>query len=210
MSYHSYTVLECTKPELISSGSTFVKESNSKLLQIVNGKSHFLTWKNTMDAEIIRLSTRYPDETFNARCHWDDDIYDRIIYHMEYKNGKCRETAREPGYVFVCYEKEIPDAKILSDFREHVLQYLKRLDIVKGIEEGFRIDKLNNEKDENGYESYITITYENDLYRLTATKKWISYVEISVEKKEPEIDILKEIENRVRSEVDGEYNELPF
>jgi len=46
MSYYAYTMLECTNPDLISTGSTFVKESlYSLLVKIENGKSHFLTNK---------------------------------------------------------------------------------------------------------------------------------------------------------------------
>jgi len=43
MSYYAYTMLECTNPDLISTGSTFVKESlYSLLVKIENGKISFL------------------------------------------------------------------------------------------------------------------------------------------------------------------------
>lgn len=203
-------MLECTNPELISSGSTFVKESKSKLLDVSKGKSHFLTWKDTMDEEIIGLSLKFPEETFTAECHWDHLYYNRFTYFFEYSNGECKQTAREPGYVFFCPIEGLPDGEYYSVFRDHVLQYLKRLDIVKGEEEGFRIDKLNNEKDKHGYESYITITYENDQYKWTATKKGISYILVSVEKKEPRIINLGEITdfNEILDSVNDDS--LPF
>jgi len=211
MSYHSYTVLECINPELISSGSTFVKESKSELLDVIKGKSHFLTCTNTMDEEIISLSLKFPEETFTAECHWEHLYYDRITYFFEYKNGKCKETAREPGYVFIGpLVEELPDGEDFSAFRDHVLQYLERLDIVKGAEEGFRIDKLNNEKDKHGYESYITITYENDQYKWTATKKGISYILVSVEKKQHRIEIQKETADNTRLLANEDYDNLPF
>lgn len=100
MSYYSYTILECTNSELISSASTFVKESHSELLKIQHGKSHFSTWKNTMVVEIIELSKSHPKETFIAECHWDTEYYDRIRYFFEFKNGKCRELGIKPGYAF--------------------------------------------------------------------------------------------------------------
>ena len=61
MSYYAYTILECSNPELISSGSTFVNESYSKLLKIQNGKSHFITNKTTMEAEIFEFSKLHPE-----------------------------------------------------------------------------------------------------------------------------------------------------
>ena len=74
----------------------------------------------------------------------------------------------------------------------------------------FIIDKVNNEKDQYGYESYITITYENDKYKWTATKKFISYIEVSVEKKEPEIDPLKEFEGKSSSSESEAHGGLQF
>ena len=133
MSYHSYTVLECTNPSLISSGSTFVKESNSKLLKIENNKSHFITWKSTMNNEIFRLSLIFPEDTFTENWHWDDDIYDRIIYSYEYKNGQCEVIGIEPDYLFFIHPEIKWNDEHYMAFREHVLEYLKRLDIVKKV-----------------------------------------------------------------------------
>jgi len=185
MSYHSYTILECTNPELISSGSTFVKESNSKLLKIENNKSHFVTWKSTMDNEIFRLSLIFPEDTFTAKWHWDDDYYDRIIYSYEYKNGQCKVLGIEPEYLFFNHPEIKWNDEHYMAFRDHVLEYLKRLDIVKKVNGCFELDKLNNERDEYGYESQITITYENDQYMWTAERTGISFIEVSVEKKAP-------------------------
>jgi hypothetical protein len=183
MSYYSYTILESTNPELLSSGSTFVKESNSELLKIKESKAHFLTWKATMDNEIIKLSLKHSGETFTAECHWANEYYNRIIYLFEYRNGKCKELQRCPGYMFFLVDGDIPSEEEYSAFRNHVLKYLRRLDIVKKEDGDFIIDKLNNEQDKNGYESFITIVYENDLYKWTAEKTGISYIRVSVEKR---------------------------
>lgn len=211
MSYYSYTVLECTNPELISSGSTFVKESlSSSLLKIENGKSHFLTNKNTMDGEIFDLSKKHPDETLTAECHWDEDYSDCILYRFECKNGEFKDLGIKPGYVFIGPDNQICTKEDYSAFRNHVIKYLERLDFVKEQDGNYKIDKLNNEKDHNGYESYITITYENDLYKWTATKKWISWIEVNCEKKEPKVDPLKEFEIKMKYNNNEECNELPF
>ena len=210
MSYYSYTVLKSTNPELISSASTFVKESNSKLLDIIKDKSHFLTRKDTMDDELIKLSLKYSGETFSAECHWDTDYYDRVQYFFEYKNGECKQLGIEPGYVFFLIAGNIPSKEEYSAFRKHVLKYLNRLDIVKKEDGHFIIDKLNNEEDQNGYESYITITYENNYYKWTAEKTGISYIRVTVEKKEPKIDPLKEFEGKSSSSEGEAYGGLPF
>ena len=211
MSYYSYTVLDCTNPELISSGSTFVKESlYSSLVKIENGKSHFITNKNTMDGEVFDLSIKHPEEIFTAEWHWDEDYYDCILYSFECKNGEFRKLAIKPGYIFVCPQRQIYSREQFSAFRDHVIKYLERLDLVKEKDGKFKIDKLNNEKDPHGYESYITITYENDLYKWTATKKWISWIEVTCEKKEPVVDSLKEIEDKIKDDENSEYSDLPF
>ena len=191
MSYHAYTILECTNPSLISSGSTFVKESNSKLLKIENNKSHFVTWKSTMNDEIYMLSLKFPEDTFTENWHWDHDYYDRIIYSYEYRNGNCKVLGIEPAYLFVLPAKNSPNDEHALAFREHVLEYLNRLDIVKKVNGGFELDKLNNEKDEYGYESQITITYENDQYKWTAVRTGISFIDVTVEKKAPRINNLE-------------------
>lgn len=210
MSYYSYTVLECTNPELISSGSTFVKESlYSLLLKIENGKSHFITNKNTMDGEIYELSVKHPNETFTAEWHWDEDYYNCVLYFFECKNGEFRNLAVKPGYIFVCPQKQVYSKEQFSAFKDHVIKYLERLDLVKEKDGNFSIDKLNNERDQSGYESFITITYENDLYKWTATKKCISWIEVTCEEKSntrSRIETDEEIKNNSQEEYDG----LPF
>jgi len=214
MSYYSYTKLECTNPELISSASTFVKESNSMLLKITEGKSHFLTRKGTMVSEIFELSRNHPKETFTVEWHWDDDYYDCILYSFECKNGEFSKLAIKPGYIFVCPQPQIYSKEQFSAFQDHVIKYLDRLDLVKEKDGKYKIDKLNNKKDQYGYESFITITYENDLYKWTATKKWISWIEVTCEKKEPIIDPLKEYEDKkLDKQIDNQdpdYLDLPF
>ena len=153
---------------------------------------------------------RYPEETFAAEWHWEDDYYDKILYHFVCKNGKFKEHAIKPGYVFMCPESQIFNKEHYSAFRDHVIKYLERLDIVKKEAGKFNIDKLNNKKDQHGYESYITIIYENDLYKWTATKKWISWIEVTCEKKDPVTHPFKEIEDKMTDNENSDYYGLPF
>ena len=84
MSYYSHTILKCTKPDIIASGSTFVSETESIFHETINGQSHFYTWRNTMDDEIVKLSTRHPEETFTTECHWDNESPNSLIYKNEF------------------------------------------------------------------------------------------------------------------------------
>ena len=210
MSYNAYTVLECTNPELISSGSTFVNESYSKLLKIENGKSHFITNKTTMIGEIYALSMKHPNETFTAEWHWDEDYYDCILYLFECKNGEFKELGLKPGYGFL-YPSSIPVNKEEQlAFQNHVLEYLNRLDIVVEKDRHFTLDKINNKKDKHGYKSYFTITYENELYKWTATRTGTTCVEVSIEEKLPKTGSLNDNEYKTSNDENSEYDELPF
>ena len=204
----SYTVLESTNPELISTGSTFANETTSEFVRFYNNQAHFLTKKNTMDVELLQLSRKYPGEIFTAERQIHHAHIERFIYCFEYQNGYCKEVSRKPGYLFFESESEIPNMEEYSAFQDHVLQYLKRLDIINE-EKGFMLDKLNNEKNRYGYESYITITYENEQYRWTAEKKGISHIHVRVEKKMPKICLFEGLNDEMRLRTNEEYDDLP-
>ena len=210
MSYYAYTILECSNPELISSGSTFVNESYSELLKIQNGKSHFITNKRTMEAEIYELSMKHPNETFTAEWHWDEDYYDCILYLFECKNGEFKELDLKPGYMFYYPPSILVSKEEQLAFQNHVLEYLNRLDIVVEIDGYFILDKLNTKQDKYGYASYITITYENDLYKWTATRTGTTCIEVSIGKKVPKTVSLKEKENKTSIDENSDYDDLPF
>ena len=91
---------------------------------------------------------------------------------------------RRPGYKFFEDEEEFPDSKEYLAFKEHVLKRLKGIDIDKVEEEGFRLDRLKNVNNRNGYESYDKIIYECAQHIWIAGKIRFSYVSVSVEKKE--------------------------
>src|SRR5665648_1135367 len=100
MTSYLYTIITCTNPVLISSGSTFAQESSSELIKMNKGSSHFLTRNNTMYSELIRLSIKYPEETFICESHLDGTYYDRVIYSYEYRNGTRKDLGIRPGYMF--------------------------------------------------------------------------------------------------------------
>jgi hypothetical protein len=87
---------------------------------------------------------------------------------------------------------------------------LNRLDKVVEKDGHFTLDKINNKKDKHGYESYITITYENELYKWTATRKDLTFIEVSIEEKVPKTDSLKDNESITSNDENSEFDELPF
>jgi hypothetical protein len=167
-----------------------------------------------MDDEINKLSLKHSGETFTAEFNWDSEYYNRKIYFLEYKNGECRQVGIEPGYLFMCPEREIFNEEHYSALREHVLEYFKRLDIVKAENGKFEIDTLGESQNQYGYKSYITITYENDIYKWTATRVSLSMIEVACEKKEPKINPLKAYEDNLKNRENAKENEddedLPF
>ncbi len=114
----------------------------------------------------------------------------------------------------MCPEREIFNEEHYSALREHVLEYFKRLDIVKAENGKFEIDTLGESQNQYGYKSYITITYENDIYKWTATRVSLSMIEVACEKKEPKINPLKAYEDNLKNRENAKENEddedLPF
>jgi hypothetical protein len=175
MSYYSHTIIECSNPNLINSESTFVKETDSMFHETINGQSHFFTWRNTMDEEIVKLSKRHPEDSFTTECHWDKESPNSLIYKDEFKNGIQKLLGVEPEYFFCRPVNEYPNKKHFETFQNHVLKYLSRLDVVKAIDGGSKIAKLDGEEDKYGSEQY----------QWTAGEYRISDIMVSVEKKEP-------------------------
>ncbi len=90
----------------------------------------------------------------------------------------------EPEYFFCRQVSGFPNKKHFEAFQKHVQKYLSRLDVVKAVDGGFEIDKLDGEEDKYGYKSSVTITYENDHYIWSAKKDGSAYINVSVEVKD--------------------------
>ena len=209
MSHYSHTIIECTRPELIASGSTFVKESESMFHETIKSKSHFFTWRKTMDEEIASLSAGHPEETITSECHWDKDSPNSLIYKKEYKNGIQKLLGVEPEYFFCLPHNVKPDKKHIAIFKEHVLKYLTRLDVVNKVAGEYEIDRLDGQRDKHGYISNITITCENDKYIWSAEKNGSAYISVSVETKKPKPK-RQDIKGKNSIRTSEDYDNLPF
>ena len=190
MGYNTITKLLCTKPDLISSGSTFSQTTHSRLLGNNNGETEYLSKEYYIIDDIIELSKKYPNETFTGVTWNDSDFYNSVSDTIVYKNGHGKVIKVEPYYQFLypVIDDEIYN-KLVERFIEEVRLYIKRIDIIKedvdDPVDGTVFDFLNDIEDDNGFKSYYTITWENDQHKFTATKRLTSNILIHYEKKEP-------------------------
>jgi len=178
MGYTRGTKVTCTNPEILASGSTFNIEWADFLNEINNGVALYICRKDYLNDALIELSKQYPDETFSG-VTWNDDNYESAIdYTFSIKNGE-REFIREaPHYTILFDEKDDKEYNTLKDrCREHILQYLNRVDNIKeDPEDGVFFDKLNDDEEEDGFISYLTITWANKEHYFSATKRYTSIV----------------------------------
>lgn len=164
------TNLSCTNPEIISSGSTFQKNTKSKLLGSNDNIFHYLTERDSMHEEIIELSKVHPNQTFTATT-WDDTAYYfRVLYTTVYHRGMHHEINMKPGYVFSypCMLDEELKRRLIA----HIKLYLERIEKTTYNKYGEKdFDLISHKEDIDGFSSYLTITWENEDHRFIATNK---------------------------------------
>jgi len=197
------TNLSCTNPEIISSGSTFYKNTDSILLGSEDNVFHYLTDSSFMHEELIELSKIHPDQTFTATTWEDTEYYDRVIWRVIYHSGKWNEISKKPGYVFTYPINS--DEELTKKFMARINLYLERIERtrhnIKGEKE---FDLISHEKDNDGFSSYLTITWENQDHRFIATNKYGYMFEIEYQNKDKEnLQKLKEKLNLLELELDA-------
>jgi hypothetical protein len=188
MGYYRGTRVSCTKPELLASGSTFNQKWADFIVSIMSGVTYYHCRKEYLNDAIVELSKQHPDVTFTGVTWTDDDFQDSVEFTSIIKNGKEEEVKIAPHYQILFPVIDDDEYNRLSiRFGDHIELYLNRLDIIKDDPiEGQVIDILNDKKDEEGFKSYITITWENDKHRFTATKRYTSQVIVDYHRKKPE------------------------
>lgn len=185
MGYYRATVLTCTNPDIIASGSTFFNEWKHAFWKIENGETYYVCRKEYFNDAVIILSKEHPSEIFTGKTWIDSDFSDCFCYTLVIKNGEYFVIDYEPYYQYMFPDIEDVEYNRLSTrFKEHIDKYIKRLDIVlEEQESGKEYDILNDKKDDEGFISHYTITWENDQHLFTATKRYTSEIIVSYEKK---------------------------
>jgi len=186
MGYYVRTDLQCTNPELISSGSTFYNEWSHELMGIENGITSYYCRKQYLNEAVKELSKLHPEETFTGKTWVDDNFEDFRKYTVIIKEGEESVVDMEPGYTYISEPIDDEDyERLIKDFKIHLDAYIKRIDIFnKDSEVGFEYDFLNDKPDSNGFSSYYTIVWENDVHKFVATKRFNSLITIHYERKD--------------------------
>lgn len=218
MGYYVSTALQCTNPELIASGSTFNVEWSNELMGIKNGITSYHCRKEFLNEAIKELSKMHPDATFTGKTWIADNYSEFRKYTVIIKDGVESVVDLEPGYTYL--SESIDDEEyeqLLEDFKIHLNAYIKRIDIFNKVsEEGFKYDFLNDNPDSNGFSSYYTITWENDVHKFVATKRYRSLVKIHYERKDGKELKYKKFngfDSEANNSIDGnecDYKNLPF
>jgi hypothetical protein len=179
------TKVKCTKPELLLSGSTFNNEWKDFLFNVKDGVTEYYCRNDYLNEAISDLSKKNPEVTFTGVTWIDDDYYDSIDYTYIVKNGDFNVVKEKPHYNFMYPPIENDVFKILlKKFIQHVIQYLERIDVIyENPNEGLVFDFLNDKTDQEGFRSYVTITWENQDHKFMATKRFTSFVSIDYQRK---------------------------
>ncbi len=188
MGYYRGTKVKCTKPELLLTGSTFNKEWNDFIINVKDGITEYYCSKEYLNDAIIELSKQHPYETFTGVTWTDDDYEDAIEYTSLIKNGEVELVKIAPYYqIFFPEINDVDYHSLKGRFKEQINLYLNRIDLVnEGKDDESVFDILNDKKDEEGFKSYFTITWENDKHIFRATKRFTSMVVVDYQRKNPE------------------------
>ena len=213
MGFYVGTKVSCTNPELLATGSTFNQEWFDSIVSIEEGVTYYHCRKTYLNDALAELSRSHPEVTFSG-CTWIDDDYENTTdYSFVLREGIYEYVDMAPHYqiLFPAIEDEEYNS-LRSSFIKQIGSYLKRIDIKKKVAENVvDFDFLNDKIDKEGFVSYFTITWENDIHKFTATKRFASLIIVdyqrknSVEKKEMEIK--KDLSDKGQDDV---YENLSF
>jgi len=213
MGYRLGTKVKCTKPELLISGSTFYNEWEDFLFEVKDGVTEYCCQKNYLNDALAELSRNNPEVTFSG-CIWiDDDFENARDFTFILKNGIYDYIDMAPHYQILFPVIEDDEYNSLKDrFVRQLEIYLKRIDVIrKDAEEEVVFDFLNDKEGQDGFVSYYTITWENDIHRFTATKRYTSQVIVDYQRKSPyKKEETKIEENHTYDNQDDMYDNLPF
>ena len=179
-----YTILSCpTNPDIIADDSSFVKEFSSELFISENGRSYFRTINQTMDDEIIKLSKKHPEDIFFTQ-NYPESLPENTCSSAEYFNGVRTEFKIQHGCQFLWISPiDVPDEKEYSDFKTQVVKFLIGKNS-QNEKDTFKSDTSNAVPRDYYHVYSITLIWENDFFRWTATQNAYCYFCTSVEIKE--------------------------
>ena len=213
MGYYRGTKIKCSKPELLFTGSTFNSEWKDFIVGIESGVTFYHCRKNYFNNALAELSRSNPEVIFSG-CTWiDDDYYDAIDYTFVLVNGTYEYVDMAPHYQILLPVINDEEYNSLANrFVKQIEIYLQRIDIIrKDSENEVFFDFLNDKEEQDGFVSYFTITWENDIHKFTATKRFTSHVIVDYQRKNPVEKEQTKIDKHLSdNNQDDSYESLPF
>ncbi len=213
MGYYRGTKVKCTKPELFYTGSTFNKEWKDFIIDVKSGVTEYYCAKEYLNNALRELSKEHPEVTFSGITWIDDDYENAIDYTFILKAGSYEYVKMAPHYqIFFPIIKDEDYKRLAEKFSEQIHHYLNRIDLViEDVGDESTFDFLNDKEDEEGFKSYVTITWENEYHKFTATKRFTSHVIVDYQRINPsEKEQTKIDEHHSNDNQDDSYESLPF
>lgn len=220
MGYCYRTNLKCTKPELISPGSTFEQSTYSEIIKVVGDEFHYITRAGDIYDEILNLSKEHPDVVISARTWNVSEFFEQIEYKLIYSNGTCEEIGSEPRYQ-ISYPNLSEEASTFCDeFADKIFDFVKKNPPYKLLHPNSSRDyhPASQYRDDR-FEAYLKFKWENEDHRFTAENKHWYLIEIKYESKDQENlkrlrseneMLKKQLHSGNGNSIDSEYDELPF
>ena len=188
------TLLECkSNSQLLQKidPRDIIKKTSNKFISCKDGIYYFESTGGALHADIIELSIEYPDEIFEARI-WNLDMYASELRTIMYKAGIPEIIKIEPNYGFrTAHLEKIMGKETIDRFMKIAIRYLKTYD---NLANTLEFDEVLKKEKEDKIDSFTTIHVENEKFKIEATKRTYSLIEVKGYHKEVPEPSWKEIE----------------
>jgi len=204
------TKLICTNPELISSGTTFFEKIKEDFIWHEDDKPVYGGVSSEMHQELTKISENYPEEVF---CRIDyyksaDNNADKTF--GAYINGRYNTITTEPYYYFIPESFEGVDPEIDEQFKQHMMLYVRRIDLLKKTKDQITFDfPYDKDPSQQGFSSDFEVNWRNKEHTFHAYKDYGSEIEVNYKRIPKRVQKPKEPEEP-SNDSDNEFDQLPF
>jgi hypothetical protein len=178
MSNYYDTLLECkSNSQLLQKidPRDIIKKTSNKFISCKDGIYYFESTGGALHADIVELSKQFPNEVFQARI-WNVDMDASELRTIVYKTGIPEIIKIEPNYGFhTAHLEKIMGRETIDRFMKIAMRYIKTYDnLVKTLE----FDEAIIKEREDKIDSFTTIHVENEKFKIEATKRTYSLIEV--------------------------------
>jgi hypothetical protein len=172
------TLLECkSNNQLLQKidPRDIIKKTSNTFISCKDGIYYFESAGGALHDDIVELSKEYPDEVFEARI-WNPDMYASELRTIAYKAGIPEVIKTEPNYGFhTAHLEKILGKETIGRFMEIAMRYIKAYDKLDNTPE---FDEAIKKEREDKIYSFTTVHVENDKFRIEATQRTYSLIEV--------------------------------